>query len=135
MKHKAIYFVILILSVGLFSCNDDPASKITITNSASNDVALNFRGTLTEIPAGTSVELTNVLQGEYEYETIFELPAGATSAETSESCAGTFIIGPGTRILVVYISILDGSIYKLSASITSSNNLDEEGLLPNPIGP
>ena len=135
MKHKFIYFVILIISVGFLSCNDDVASKITITNSASNDISLNFRGTLTDVPAGETVELTNVLQGEYAYETIYEIPSGATSSEASESCAGTFVIGGGTRILVVYISSFNNGVYSLSASITSSNNLAEEGFLPNPIGP
>ena len=135
MKSKAIYFLMIILSVGLISCGDGPANKITITNSALSDVSVNFKGTLTDVPAGSTVELTNILPGEYEYETIYEIPSGATSYEASESCAGTFVLNAGTDILVIYLSTFDGSLYSLSASITTSDNLSEDGILPDPLGP
>ena len=106
-----------------------------MTNSASNDVSVNFRGTLTDVPAGATVELTNILDGEYEYETIYVIPSGATSFQASESCAGTLVFNAGTKILIIYTSVfLDGD-YSISASITTSDNLSENGILPNPISP
>ena len=135
MKQKVIYFALLILSIGLLSCSDDPINSVTITNNADLGVQLNFRGNLTDvIPSGETVVLTDILQGEYEYETIFEVPANVTY-DASESCAGTFILNAGTKILVVYVSVFDGSNYSISASITTSDNLSVDGILPNPIGP
>ena len=133
MKHKFIYIVLIILSVGLLSCSDDPINTITITNNAAYDVQLNFKGTLTDIPSGETVQLTEILQGEYEYETIFQVPANA-EYDASDSCAGTLVLNAGTKILIIYVSVFDGTTYSLSASITSSDNLSEGGILGNPIG-
>jgi hypothetical protein len=134
MKHKFIYLVLIILSVGLLSCSDNPINTLTVTNNAALGVQLNFKGTLTDIPAGQSVQLTDILQGEYKYETIFEVPANATY-DASESCAGTFVLNAGTDILMIYVSTFDGTNYSISASITTSDNLSEGGILPNPISP
>ena len=135
MKQKAIYFALLILSIGLLSCSDDPINTITIENWASNDVSVNFKGSLTDVPAGTTVQLTDILQGEYEYETIYVIPSGATSFDASESCAGTLALNAGTKILIIYTSVFIDNNYSIAASITTSNNLSEGGILPNPIGP
>ncbi len=134
MKHKFIYLVLIILSIGLFSCSDNPINTITVTNNAAFGVQLNFKGTLTDIPSGGTVQLTDILQGEYEYETIFEVPANSTY-DASESCAGTFVLNAGTNIMMVYVSVFDGTNYSITASITSSDNLLEDGILPNPISP
>jgi hypothetical protein len=135
MKQKAIYFVIIIISVGLLSCSDGPINSITFTNLASNNVSVNFKGSITDVAAGATVQLTDILKGEYEYETIFEIPSGATSFDASESCAGTFVLSAGTDILVVYTSVFQDGKYSLSASITSSESLSEDTILPNPISP
>ena len=135
MKQKAIYFALLILSIGLLSCSDDPINTITIENWASNDVSVNFKGSLTDVPAGTTVQLTDILQGEYEYETIYVIPSGATSFDASESCAGTLALNAGTKILIIYTSVFIDNNYSIAASITTSDNLSEGGILPNPIGP
>jgi len=134
MKHKFIYLVLIILSIGLFSCSDNPINTITVTNNAAFGVQLNFKGTLTAVPAGGTVQLTDILQGEYQYETIFEVPANSTY-DASESCAGTFVLNAGTKIQMVYMSVFDGTNYSITASITSSDNLSDGGILPNPISP
>jgi hypothetical protein len=134
MKHKFIYLFLIILSVSLLSCSDNPINTVTVTNNAAFGVQLNFKGTLTDIPVGETVVLTDILQGEYEYETIFEVPANATY-DASESCAGTLVLNAGTDILFVYVSVYDGTSYSISASITTSDNLSEGGILPNPISP
>lgn len=137
MKQKAIFFALIILSVGFLSCTDNPLNTITFTNSAAADVSVNFRGTLTDVPVGATVELTNILDGEYEYETIFTLPPGTTTYEAGDQLAGTFDMQAGTKVLVIYISVFDASTgtYSIDASVTSSNNLAEDGILPNPISP
>ena len=137
MKHKSIFFVLIILAVSFFSCSDNPINTITFTNSAAADVSVNFRGTLTNVPVGATVELTDILDGEYEYETIFTLPAGTTTYEAGEQLAGTFDMQAGTKVLVIYVSVFDAATgtYSIDASVTSSNNLAEDGILGNPISP
>jgi len=134
MKHKYIYLALIILSIGLFSCSDNPINTITVTNNAAFGVQLNFKGTLTNIPTGETVQLSDILQGEYAYETIFEVPANATY-DASASCVGTFVLNAGTKIQMVYASVFDGTNYSITASITSSDNLEPDGILPNPISP
>ena len=137
MKHKSIFFVLILLAVSFLSCSDNPINTITFTNSAAADVSVNFRGTLTDVPVGATVELTDILDGEYEYETIFTLPSGTTSYEAGEQMAGSFVMQAGTKVLVVYISVFDAAtgVYSIDASVTSSNDLSEDGGLPNPISP
>jgi len=135
MKQKVIYFILLLLSVGIISCADGPLNTLTFTNLAAGDVIVNFKGSETEVASGATVELTDILQGEYEYETIYELPAGTTSSSASENLAGTFVLNAGTEILVIYTSVFQDGNYSISASITSSDNLLEDGILPNPISP
>jgi len=137
MKQLSIFFTLLILSVGLFGCeSDSPINTITFTNSAQADVSVNFRGTLTNVPVGETVQLTNILDGEYEYETIFTLPAGATSYEAGEEMSGILDMQAGTTALVYYVSVLLDGNYSIDASVSTSNNLSEDdGILGNPIGP
>jgi hypothetical protein len=135
MKQNAIYLLLIILSFGLINCSEETANNITFTNLAAGDVKVNFRATLTDVPVGATVELTNIQLGEYEYETTFELPAGTTTFTAGEELAGTFTLKAGTKILVIYSSATEGDIYSIYASITTSDNLSEDGILPNPIGP
>jgi hypothetical protein len=134
MKQKAIFLFLILLSVSLSSCSDNPINTVTIQNWTEYDVSLNFKGTLTDVPAGTSTQLTDILNGEYEYETIFAVPNGAAYA-VSETCAGTLVLKAGTKVLIIYTSSFDGTTYSLSASITTSENLSEGGILPDPISP
>jgi len=135
MKHILISFLLISLSLTLISCSDGPINTITIENWASNDVSVNFKGSLTDVPAGATVQLTDILKGEYEYETIYVIPSGATSFEASESCAGTLVLNAGTKTLIIYTSTLVEGTYSISASITTSDDLSEDGILPDPIGP
>ena len=136
MKQKVIYIALVILSISLLSCSDEPINKITVQNNAAGDVYLNFRGTQVTVLSGQSVVLEDIDKGEYEYETIYSLPAGATSSSTDGDMAGTFTLRAGTKIMVIYSSIFEqGGSYKISVSITNSDNLSEEGILPDPIGP
>ena len=136
MKQKAVFIFLILLSVSLMSCSDNPINTITIQNLAEYGVYLNFKGELTDVIApGASIQLTDILQGEYEYETIFEVPSTATEYEASPSCAGTFVLLAGTKVLIIYTSAFDGTKYSLDASVTTSNNLSEDFILPDPISP
>lgn len=137
MKQKSIFFMLIALAVSFLGCSDNPINTITFTNSAAANVSVNFRGTLTDVPVGATVELTNILDGEYEYETIFTLPSGTQTYDAGEQLAGTFDMQAGTKVLVIYISVFDVATgnYAIDASVTSSNNLSEDWPLPNPISP
>lgn len=138
MKQIVIYLTLITLSVGLLSCSDGPINTIRVENWADENVHLNFKGSLTDVPAlppGEGIELTNIMKGEYEYETIFDVPIDATSFEASESCAGTLILNAGTKVLIIYVSTFIDGKYSISASITTSDDQSEEGILPDPISP
>ena len=136
MKHILISFLLISLSLTLLSCSDGPINKITLQNIADGDVYLNFRGTQTLVPSGSSIELQDIDKGEYEYETVYEIPVGATAFSAEGEMSGSFILGAGTKILVIYSSVFDQEgNYTIYASVTSSDNMSEDGILPNPIGP
>ena len=136
MKQKVIYIALVILSISLLSCSDGPLNKITVQNIAAGDVYLNFRGTQVNIPSGQTAELQDIDPGEYEYETVFSIPAGATSFSSDGEMSGTLNLRAGTQILVIYSSVFDeGGSYTIYASVTTSDDLSEEGILPDPIGP
>jgi hypothetical protein len=136
MKQKVIYIALVILSISLLSCSEGPINKITLQNIAAGDVYLNFRGTQVNVPSGQSVELQDIDKGEYEYETVYSIPAGATSFSAEGEMSGTLTLGAGTKILVIYSSVLNQEgAYTIYASVTSSDDLSEEGILPDPIGP
>jgi hypothetical protein len=137
MKHILISFLLIPLSLTLLiSCSDGPINKITLQNIAAGDVYLNFRGTQVNVPSGQTIELQDIDKGEYEYETVFSIPAGATSFNSEGEMTGTLILNAGTEILIIYSSVFgeEGS-YTIYASVTSSDDLSEEGILPDPIDP
>jgi hypothetical protein len=134
MKQKTFYLLLVILSVSLLSCSDEPINKITIQNLAGGDVYLSFRGSKIEVLSQSTVVLQEILKGEYEYETIFSIPFGATDFGSEGEMSGTFTLNAGTKILVIYTSVLQQGKYTIYASVTTSDDLSE-GILPNPIGP
>lgn len=136
MKQKAIYIALVILSFSLISCSDGPINKITLNNKADGDVYLSFRGSEIKVPSQSTIELEDIDNGEYEYETVYSIPQGATGFSSEGEMAGTLILKAGTKILVIYSSVFDQEgKYTIYASVTTSDNLSEEGILPDPIGP
>ena len=134
MKYVLISFLLITLSLTLINCSDGPINKITLQNIAEGDVYLNFRGSQTLVPSGSTVELQDIDKGEYEYETVYEVPSGATSFSAEGEMSGTLILTAGTKILVIYSSVFSEGSYSIFASVTSSDDLTE-GILPDPIGP
>ena len=133
MKQKFIYLLLVILSISLSSCSDGPINKITIQNLADGDVILNFRGSQIEVLSQSTVVLQDIDKGEYEYETVFSLPYGATDFDSEGEMSGTFTLKAGTKISVIYTSVLNEGSYTIYASVSTSDD-QSEGILPDPIG-
>lgn len=135
MKHNLFLLFLVLLSVSLLSCSEGPINKISVQNRAAGDVSLIFRGETVDIPAGSTVELEEIQAGEYEYSTIYNIPAGATSFSAEGEMSGTFTLRAGTKIIVIYTSTQDeqGS-YTIYATVVYSDNIkwDDNG---NPISP
>ena len=134
MKHIFISISLTILLLMLVSCSDDPINSITFENTADGDIAVVFRGESIDVPSGQVVVIEDVDRGEFEYETFYSLPSGATSGAAEGEMAGTFMLRAGTKILVHYKSVLAEGAYTIFASVTSSEDVNYEGEI-DPIGP
>jgi hypothetical protein len=129
-----MFSFLILLSVGFLSCSDSVNNSITFQNLASNDVYVNFRGSKVDVPSGSTVTLKDIDKGEFQYDTIYEIPDGATSSSVEGEGTGTIIMDAGTKVLVIYTSTFIEDAYTLFISITTSED-QTEGILPNPIGP
>ena len=134
MKKLSLLLLFTIATFPLFtSCSSSVENSLKIQNLASNDIYLNFRASLIQVKSGEVVELKELPKGSYDYETIYEIPSGATGSSTEGEASGEFLIRAGTKILLVYTSTFIDNNYVLFASVTSSEDLNDED--PNPIGP
>ena len=134
MKKISILLLFAVASFPLFTgCSSTVENSLKIQNLASNDVFLNFRANLIQVKSGEVVELKELPKGTYDYETIYEIPSGATGSSTEGEASGEFIVRAGTKLLVVYTSTFIDNNYVLFASVTSSDDNNVED--PNPIGP
>jgi len=134
MKQKLTYLSFALLAFILLNCSEGALNSITFKNMASNDVFINFRGSQVDVPSGSTVVLEDIDRGEFEYETIYEIPAGTTSSSVEGEGAGTIIMDAGTDVLVIFTSTYIDFAYTLYVSVTSSEDQTEEED-PNPIGP
>ena len=130
MNTKIIFSFLILLSVGFLSCSDTVDNSITFQNMASNNVYVNFRGSRVEVPNGSTITLNEIDKGEFEYETIYEIPAGTTGSSVEGEGAGTIIMDAGIKVLVLYtITFIEGE-YTLYVSVTTSADQTVD-----PIGP
>ena len=135
MKKILILFVLTSLcAITFISCSTTVNNGITIKNLASEDIHLNFRAELTTVKAGGEVTLSSLPKGLYEYNTTYEIPAGIISSQAEEGVSGQLTLKAGTKILIIYSSAIIEDVYILSATLTSSDDLSDEGD-PNPVGP
>ena len=134
MKKTIILLVIISLSgITLVSCSNTVGNKLTLRNLASNAIYVNFRAELITVASGEEVNVVDVDQGSYAYETTFEIPAGVESVEAEGDVAGEIVLKAGTKVLIVYDSVTLNNIYMLSATMTTSDDLLDEDI--NPIDP
>jgi hypothetical protein len=135
MKKILILFVLTSLcAITFISCSTTVNNGITIKNLASGDIHLNFLAELTTVKAGGEVTLSSLPKGLYEYNTTYEIPAGIISSTAEEGVSGQLTLKAGTKILIIYSSAIIEGVYILSATLTSSDDLSDEGD-PNPVGP
>ena len=135
MKKILILFVLTSLcAITFISCSTSVNNGITFKNLASGDIHVNFRATLTTVKAGETVTLSNLPKGLFDYNTSYEVVPSNLPSEADGDVAGELNIKAGTQILIVYSSIVTEGVYKLSASKTSSDDLNDSGN-PNPVGP
>ena len=134
---KKILILLLLTSlcaITFISCSTDVNNGITFKNLASGDIHVNFRANLTTVKAGEEVTLSNLPMGTFEYNTTYEIPAGVQSSQAEGDLAGELDITAGTKILIVYASVVQEGVYKISATKTSSDDLNDDGVI-NPVGP
>jgi hypothetical protein len=134
---KKILTTITFLAISftfLSGCSESVSTKITFQNFASNKVYISFRASLITVNAGESVELTDSPRGRYAYATTYELPFGATSSSTEGDVAGELELWAGTRILIMYASAFIDGAYHISATKTTSEDLNGTGGI-DPVGP
>lgn len=135
MKKILILLVLTSLcAITFISCSTSVNNGITFKNLASGDIHVNFRATLTTVKAGETVILSNLPKGSFEYNTTYEVVPSNLPSEADGDVAGELDIKAGTQILIVYSSIVTEGVYKLSATKTSSDDLNDTGY-PNPVGP
>lgn len=133
---KKIFIILVLTSISVFtfvSCSSTVNNGITFQNLASGDVHVNFLAKLTTVKSGETVELTSLPKGTFTYSTTYQVPGGLPS-EADGDVAGEMVLKAGTKILVVYSSIIVEGIYKISATKSSSDDINDEGD-PNPVGP
>ena len=135
MKKILILLVLTSLcAITFISCSTSLNNGITFKNFATEDIHVNFRATLTTVKSGEEVTLSNLPKGSFEYNTTYEVPPEVQSSEEEGDVAGQVDIRAGTKILIVYSSIISEGVYRLSATKTSSDDLNETGD-PNPVVP
>lgn len=135
MRH--ILVLLILVSLTLVNCSDEAINGIAFQNKAEGDVVVNFRGESVDVPSGQVIQLTDIDKGEFEYETVYNIPAGATGAAAEGEMSGTFSLGAGTKILVVYSSVFVEGTYTIYASVTTSEDQSEDWWdnIINPINP
>lgn len=130
-KIKVLLPIIFVFAIFLPSCDGSLENSFAFRNFALGDVTVNFRANLYTVPAGETFTLKELPKGVYEFTTIYERPAGATSATATGDVSGTVEFRQSTRILLVYTSTFDDSAYTLHGTLTTSDDLSEE----DPTGP
>lgn len=138
MKRKIKLSLIIILTAFIsYSCSNSVDNSLTVRNMAAETVHLNFRGSLITAPSGTTQIRKEIPKGNFEYSTVYEIPAGVSSASTQGPVEGVFRIKAGTHILIVYSSTISegggsgggqGTLtYLLSATVSSSDTVSVGG--------
>ena len=130
---KKILAIIALLAISmsfLTGCDNSAINSLTIKNGASYKVYLNFRGSLISVePGNGTIEIKDVKEGRYTYETTFEYPSTATTVKTEGAVSGEVDLKAGTKILIFYSSSesSDRTVYTLNATISSSDDISGGG--------
>lgn len=124
---KKILTIITILTIFmsfLSGCTSTVDNKITFQNFASNKIYVNFRASLIAVDAGKTVEITEIPKGKFSYSTTYEVPSGTTSSSAQGDVSGEVELVAGTKILIVYSSTFIQGLYTISATKSTSDDLN-----------
>lgn len=132
-KMKKILAILFISIFSFWGCSEEYETNITLQNLAAGAVYLNFRGEVTQVPAGRTVVIKDLPKGTYDYVTTYAVPANAESTSEVGDLTGQVTIKGGTKILILYSSTFSENTYTIYASKTSSDDLEDTG--GNPLFP
>ncbi len=123
LKRLLFFNLLFAIPILFFGCSNSLDNSITLNNTLSNsNIIFNFRGTITQVPIGKTVVISNILGGTYNYATTYDYPSGATTVNASGATNGSLSISGGTKILFLYTDTYANNVYTLYVTMTSSDN-------------
>lgn len=133
MKRLLVIPVAVVLLL-LPACSISMDNSVTVRNTASESVHLNFLGKVISLKPNASVVIKNVDKGTYNYVTSFDIPASVNTASSEGSGSGQLEIGIGTRVSIFYSSRIQvstsggasgaQSTYVLITTVSSSDKVN-----------
>lgn len=129
MKKQIILLltVVVISLITFTSCEPFIENKITIRNESDGIVWVNLKAQIHEVNPGAVLILNDFDRGNYEFETIYQVPVAVSTSKAEGDVAGTMNLIGGTEIFLLYTSVLtvsqSSSTYTLYGSMTSSDDI------------
>lgn len=130
---KKILVVLFISIFVFFGCSSEYETTLTLKNLAAGAIYLNFRGEITTVASGKTVTIKDLKKGVFSYNTTYAVPAGVTTSTAVGELSGTVKFNGGTKVLILYRSTLSEDTYTIYASLSSNDDLSDDG--KNPIFP
>lgn len=112
-------------SLLMSGCSSSVKNSISFNNASDSELYINFRGGVVDVAPGKTSVISEIPKGSYDYATTFSAPSGATTSNSAGDVDGTVDIKAGTRVMILYTSILKNGTYTLSATKTSSDDINQ----------
>jgi len=130
MKKLLIFSSLVLFSFGL-GCSSKVNNSIELRNLAIGELHFNFRGEVITVPGAPSgheqvVTLRELPKGVFEYSTTYAIPGNAISSSAVGDLTGTVKIAAGTKILILYSSTFINGEYKIYATLSTNESLEED---------
>jgi hypothetical protein len=124
MKTWLLSFGVIVLTVFLqLGCSSSINNSITFKNLSDGDIFINFRGSEITVAAGQTTVVSNIPKGTYNYSTTYTVPAGVTGSSAQGNMSGTVTLNAGTKIQLIYASIILNGTYTISVTVSDSDKL------------
>jgi len=124
MKTWLLSFGVIVLTVFLqLGCSGSINNSITFKNLSDGDIFINFRGSEITVAAGQTTVVSNIPKGKYSYFTTYTVPAGVTGSSAQGNMSGTVTLNAGTKIQLIYASVILNGTYNISVTVSDSDNL------------
>jgi len=125
--------LLLVLPLILAGCSSSLDNSLTLKNISAGAIYLNFKGEIITVESGKTVVVKDIPKGTYTYATTYEIPAAASTATFVGAATGSLSFKPGTKVTILYSSVLSGTTYTLYATMsTSDDQTTKSGT--NPVG-